>query len=52
MSQIHAVVLLTNTFSLEWNCKICAQNSYYIVWDTGSTKAQPASTQAYFTVFS
>lgn len=51
MSQIHTVVVLINTFSLERNCKICAQSSYYIVWDMGSTKAQPTSTYAYFTVF-
>lgn len=51
MNQIHAVVVLTNTFSLDWNCKICAQNSYYIVWDIGSTKAQPTWTHAYFSVF-
>lgn len=44
MSQIHAVVVLTNTFSLEWDCKICAQSSYYMVLDIGSTKAQPTST--------
>lgn len=31
-------------------CTICAQCGYYIVWDIGSTKAQPTVTYAYFTV--
>ena len=55
MSRIHTVVVLIDKYIFTGVelclCTIWAQSSYYIVWDIGSTKAQPTLTYAYFTVF-